>query len=141
MGRKTTADEPRLTVFYDGACGVCAREINHYRGIDTEGRLALVDISAADFDPAAHGRTLDQFMAELHVLTPEGEFLTGVAAFAAIWDRLPGAGFPFLASLVRFPLVSPLADLGYALFARFRRYLPSTREVCEGGTCHIGHRK
>ena len=44
---------PQLTVFFDGACPICSREIAHYRRRDSEGRLRLVDIAAPSFDAAA----------------------------------------------------------------------------------------
>jgi hypothetical protein len=40
---------PELTIFFDGACPLCRREIAHYLRRDRSGRLAALDIAA---DPA-----------------------------------------------------------------------------------------
>lgn len=123
-----------LIVFYDGACLVCSAEMEHYRRLDRAGRLAFVDIGAADFDPAAHGRNHSDFQTQLHVRTPDGRWLTAVDAFLALWEVLPGRGYRLLRGLIGRPLLRPLADAGYRLFARNRRFLP--RRHCDG-TCAI----
>ncbi len=38
-----------LTVFYDASCPMCASEMHALRDLDREGRLELVDCSAAQF--------------------------------------------------------------------------------------------
>jgi predicted DCC family thiol-disulfide oxidoreductase YuxK len=113
-----------LTVFYDGACGVCSREISHYRSIADE-RLQFVDIAAADFAAAAYGRSPAEFQARLHVRDGEGRFFTGVEAFRRLWEALPSPFYPLLAGLVGLPGIHLAARAGYALFARFRHLLPA----------------
>ena len=41
-----------LTLYYDGACPVCALEMDHLRSRDAAARLVFVDIAAPGFDPA-----------------------------------------------------------------------------------------
>ncbi|PLX83759.1 MAG: DUF393 domain-containing protein [Desulfuromonas sp.] len=130
-----------LTVFYDGACIVCSREMEHYRRIDRNGRLLLVDISAPAFEPDRYGRSLEDFMAQMHVMDGEGRFFLGVDAFPAIWRALPGRGHRLLAGLIGVPGLHGLAVLGYRGFARFRRFLPRRRDACPEDTCGIRHRK
>jgi len=127
-----------LTVFYDGSCIVCSREIDHYRQQAHGGKLRFVDISAPDFEPARHGRSSREFMAQMHVRDARGRYFLGVDSFPAIWEALPGAGYHWLAKWIRLPGIHLLATLGYKLFARLRVFLPRRRD-CGQGQCDLGH--
>ncbi|MEO0637366.1 MAG: DUF393 domain-containing protein [Pseudomonadota bacterium] len=109
------------TIFYDGKCGLCRREIEHYRklalkrGVD---RFEWVDVAA---DPSAASRLgVDQATALLHMhaLDDAGEVRRGVDVFRVIWEEFPG--WRWLAKLVSLPGINALARLGYEAFARIR---------------------
>lgn len=130
-----------LTVFYDGACSVCAAEMSHYRSKDHGGRLVFVDISAPSFDPSPYGITLDEFMARMHAIDGAGRVYRAVEAFWAIWQAFPASTlYGVLGTLVMLPGVNLLARLGYRGFARIRRHLPRRKAPCTGGSCRIDHR-
>lgn len=129
-----------LRVFYDGSCMVCAREMSRYRSMAHQGRLLFTDISSPDFDPAPYHRTREVFMSKLHVLDAGGRFLTGVDGFLAIWQALPGRFFRRMGAALSLPGIHVLAQTGYWLFARLRRYLPESSD-CADDRCGIGHRK
>ena len=78
-----------LTVFYDGACSVCRREIERFRRRDKAGLLTLIDIAAPTFDPAQYGLELQVFMKKLHVRDAAGNFHTGVDALTRLWAIMP----------------------------------------------------
>lgn len=40
----------KLTIFYDGACHLCAREIDHYKKVDTTNKILYLDIAKKSFD-------------------------------------------------------------------------------------------
>lgn len=113
-----------LSVFYDGACLVCGSEIDHYRRLNHGERLQFIDISAADFDAAQHGRSLTEFQTRLQVKDARGRFFSGIDAFPAIWAALPNPGYRRLGKLINVPGIHLLARCGYTLFARTRRFLP-----------------
>jgi predicted DCC family thiol-disulfide oxidoreductase YuxK len=46
---------PRLTLFYDGLCPLCSREIAHYRRRMPEGAADFIDITDPTFDALSHG--------------------------------------------------------------------------------------
>ncbi|WP_240756880.1 thiol-disulfide oxidoreductase DCC family protein [Roseicella aquatilis] len=107
--------ETPVTVFYDGACPVCSREIAFYRGRAGAEALCWVDVSReapAGLDRAAA-------LARLHARLPDGRLVSGAAAFAEIWRRVPG--FRRLGRLVAWGPVAPLAEAGYRAFLRLRR--------------------
>lgn len=81
-----------LTVYYDGACPLCAREIEAYRR--QRGADSIVWIDAARCERGALGTDLrrDDALARLHVRRTDGTLVSGAAAFAALWQQLPALG-------------------------------------------------
>ena len=126
-----------LTIFYDGACRVCAAEMSLYRKRDRTSRLVFVDISDPGFGLERNGITLDDFMAQMHAIDHCGTIYRGIEGFWAIWQAFPGSTwYGLLGRLVMLPGVNMLARTGYGLFARYRRYLPR-RHTCTDGTCRL----
>lgn len=81
--------EQRFTVYYDGACPLCSKEIETYQKARGADELAWVD--AANADSKTLGQDLDcaAALARMHVRDESGKLISGAAAFAAIWARLP----------------------------------------------------
>jgi predicted DCC family thiol-disulfide oxidoreductase YuxK len=118
------------TMFYDGACPLCRREVAHYRRLDRHDRVTWVDIS---HDPGAlvpHGIDYRAAMERLHAIDEEGRVVTGVPAFLAVWRRLPG--YRHLAALVDRLRLETILDGAYGRFAAWR-----FRRRCADGTCRI----
>ncbi len=113
-----------LTIFFDGACGVCSTEMGHYRSIADQ-RVVFVDIAAIDFDAKLFGKTTIEFQEKLHARDADGQFFTGVEAFRRLWEALPSPFYPLLSTVVGLPGIHLSARAGYAIFARFRYLLPS----------------
>lgn len=107
-----------ITVFYDGQCGLCSKEINHYRRISPEGIFEWQDITITAKGLEKEGITLSQGLRFLHVKDAEGNMHVGVDGFVVIWRQLPR--WRVLAALVSLPLVRPLAAVVYRLFANWR---------------------
>lgn len=94
-------DEPHLTVFYNGACPICRREIAHYRRLAeaTGASLAWRDVASDPSALAAHGIGGDAAVRRLHAVDADSRLLEGIDAFAAVWQRLPR--WVWLASVLR----------------------------------------
>ena len=105
------------TVLFDGSCPLCTAEIGLYRDRDGEGRLRLVDVSAPD---AALPQGLDReaAMARFHAIAPNGQVLSGAAAFIEVWRSLPG--WRWLARLASLPGVEPVLEVTYRAFLKVR---------------------
>jgi len=114
-----------LTLFYDGACGVCSTEIRYYRSIADQ-RIIFVNIASVNFAAEAFGKTMDEFQEKLHARDAEGHYYTGVEAFRRLWEALPSPFYPLLSSFVGLPGIHLSARAGYAVFARYRHLLPSS---------------
>jgi predicted DCC family thiol-disulfide oxidoreductase YuxK len=119
-----------LTVFYDGACGVCSTEIRYYRSIADQ-RIQFVNIAADDFNAQVYGKTVSEFQEKLHARSADGQFFTGVEAFRRLWEGLPSPFYPLLSGFVGLPGINLAARIGYAVFARYRHLLPASHaEKC-----------
>jgi len=84
----TTPPSPELTVYYDGGCPVCRREIGAWRRAEGADRLAWVDASEQDA-PLGDGLERGPALARMHVRDADGRLIQGAAAFAAMWRAFP----------------------------------------------------
>jgi predicted DCC family thiol-disulfide oxidoreductase YuxK len=75
-----------LTVWYDGACPLCIREIAFMRRLDKRKAIHFVDVAPADAT-CPIDRTL--LLARFHAQEAGGPVLSGAAAFAAMWRAIP----------------------------------------------------
>ena len=107
--------EPPATVFYDGACPVCSREIGAYRRLADGASLRFVDVARE----LPEGLDREAALRRLHLRLPDGRLVSGAAAFAEIWRRVPG--FAWLGRVVGWAPVTPVAELAYRGFLRVRR--------------------
>jgi predicted DCC family thiol-disulfide oxidoreductase YuxK len=75
----------KITVWYDGACPLCMREIALMRRLDVRRAIEFLDIAPADaVCPLDRQLTLARFHA-----SEDGVILSGAAAFAAMWRVIP----------------------------------------------------
>ncbi len=126
-----------LTVYFDGACHLCSREIDHYKTLPRSELIQWKDIADPHFDAPKEGREFADFHRSMHVKRRDGQFLQGVDAFLEIWKVL--GRFAWLSRLVTSSWGRPVFDLGYFAFARIRVYLPKRkRDQCEDGRCSVG---
>lgn len=128
-GRRQSNDGLPVTAFYDGACPVCSREVELYRKLDRNGIVRWHDVSADAGDLETDGVTQADALARLHVRLSDGRLATGVQAFIAIWERLPG--FRFLVPVTRWAPVRWALERGYDWYAPRRTRL----------TGHLAHRR
>jgi predicted DCC family thiol-disulfide oxidoreductase YuxK len=95
-------------VLYNETCPVCRIEIDAYR------RRAAAKGLPIRFDRLDRaedwGLTADQAARRLHVWQ-DGQVLSGLDAFRALWSAMPG--WRWLARATGWPLVRPLARLLY----------------------------
>jgi len=119
---------------------VCSAEMETYRRRNPGKRLVFTDISSADFDADQYDRTLEQFMAELHVRDADGQYFTGVDAFLALWGAFPsGSLYRFFAAAISLPGIHLAARAGYYMFARYRHLLPKRTSECDSKNCNLNH--
>ena len=79
----------RISVYYDGLCPLCSREIAHYRTQKGQENLYFIDITAPEFKAEVEGLDPYQIHKVMHVRNSEGHIKTGLDAFITIWENLP----------------------------------------------------
>ena len=128
-----------LTLYFDGACPLCAREIKLLRGHAAKDRLLFVDISSGAFDAKALGFTFEQMQSSLHARFADGRWVTGLDATLWSWRA---AGLGFWATPLTWSVLRPLLEFGYRLFCRFRPHLawlphPDSGRRCVDNRCEV----
>ncbi len=124
---------PAITIFYDGECPFCVREVRWLLRRNRDHRLAAVDIAAPEFDPSGFGTTREDFMARIHGRRADGTMLTGMQVFR---EAYAAVGLGWLVAPTGWPLLRACFDLGYRWFARNRVRLGRVfGRRCESGTC------
>ncbi|WP_420381001.1 thiol-disulfide oxidoreductase DCC family protein [Novosphingobium sp.] len=114
-GRAVMMTTPgRITVWHDGACPLCAREIALMRRLDRRGAIQFVD--AADQATAC---PIDRsaLLARFHAME-DGRLLSGAAAFAAMWRAIPL--LRPLGLLARHPFALRVLEWTYRRFLKVR---------------------
>ena len=104
-----------VTVWYDGACPLCLREIALMRRLDKRGNITFVDV-AAGADPSCPVDRV-QLLARFHA-EEEGVIHDGAAAFAAMWRAIPLLRPLGLAA--RSPTVLRMLEAAYVRFLKLR---------------------
>ena len=121
-----------LTVFFDGACPICDREIALMKRLDRRRQLEFCDFSAQEYDAAFSGFATADLATVIHARWADGKVITGVEVFRAMWEAV---GLGLLAKLSRFSLVEPLVLKAYAWFARNRLRLTGRSHACKSDVC------
>lgn len=108
-----------VTVWHDGGCPLCRREIDLMRRLDRKGAITFIDASdGANVCPVDRSRMLERFHA-----SEDGRMLSGGAAFAAMWRAIPV--LRPLGQIARVPLALKMLETAYLGFLRVRPQLQS----------------
>ena len=125
IATETTRPPPVLTVFYDGACPLCRREIAVYRALRPRGvrwtNVAAPGAAAVcPVDPA-------ELLARFHVRRADGRMESGARPFIALWQCVPR--LRVVGRLAALPPLPALLEAGYRLFLRLRPRLQARAQA------------
>ncbi|WP_019959897.1 thiol-disulfide oxidoreductase DCC family protein [Woodsholea maritima] len=84
-----TSNTTALTVCYDGACPVCRTEIDGYRAQGVAADFVDISQDLTSLEHASGAPDQAQLMARFHVRDENGAWISGFAAFCAVWQRSP----------------------------------------------------
>ena len=110
------------TLYYDGACPLCAREMKHLSKLKHES-LDLVDIHSIEFTKGMPSKAT--LLLTLHLKRGD-EWVTGADANVAAWQH---TSVGFLWRWLRWPVIRRIVDPIYAFWAK-RRFEGLYGEFC-----------
>ena len=115
---KDSSQSPLVTVYYDGICKMCSKEINYYKKIAPPKCLKWVDIARNGNALENYNVSQQEALLYLHVKDASGKLHIGVDAFKVIWSHLPN--WRWLSILLNFSPIHFVAQKLYILFAKNR---------------------
>jgi predicted DCC family thiol-disulfide oxidoreductase YuxK len=128
--------EGTLRILVDGLCPLCRREGAMLLRLDQgRGRIALIDIADPTFDPGRHGLTPTEVVGAIHAIAPDGRVLRGMEVFRSAYARV---GWGWLWAPTGWPILRPICDALYRVFARYRPRLSGQRP-CPSDRCAVKH--
>lgn len=123
----------REVLIYDGQCNFCRASVKSLRKLDWTGRLAYITLHDERVGQRWPDLSYDQLMAQIWLVTKDGQTLGGADAMQYLSLRMP-ALWP-LAPFMNLPFSMPLWRGIYRWIAR-NRYRIAGRN-CEGGACSL----
>lgn len=106
----------RLTIFFDGSCPLCRKEIAFYRRRRGADVLVWQDVSKCGSEEVVPGLSAATAMQRFHVRLPDGSLASGGDAFRAIWRQLP--------LMKPLAILSDLPGMQWLLNTAYDRFLP-----------------
>ena len=106
-----------FTIFYDGLCPLCLKEMQHLRKRNTEGQLRFEDIYAEDFSNRYPNLDWQALNDRIHGMYDDGRVIVGLDVTHTAWS-LVGVGW--LYAPLRWPVIKWFADRVYLVFAKHR---------------------
>jgi predicted DCC family thiol-disulfide oxidoreductase YuxK len=104
-----------VTVWYDGNCPLCRREIAVMQRLDRLARIDFIDVTGEELVSCPLDRA--DLLARLHARESD-RMLSGAAAFAAMWRAIPI--LRPLGLVARNRVMLALLEAGYRRFLRLR---------------------
>lgn len=109
-----------LTIYFDGECPICRREIDLMKIFNRKERLHFIDFSTSSYRAADHGLNPCDLGKVIHARWADGTIIIGVDVFREMWEAI---GLRLFARLSRRPLINKLLVKAYAWFAKNRLWL------------------
>jgi predicted DCC family thiol-disulfide oxidoreductase YuxK len=112
-----------MKVFYDGACPLCKREIGFFRKCKPVENVEWIDVSRLKTKFAHPGLSQEQALQRFHVVTPEGQLLSGGAAFSRLWCSI--RAFRYFGLVFHLSPFAWMLDPIYDQFLKIRPWMQS----------------
>lgn len=107
---------PQCTVYYDGACPLCQREINLYQSMGGADDIRWHDVSSTA--PGADDLSTSQAMSRFHVRRADGTLISGARGFFEVMKTIPK--LRWLGNVLSIPPIPWIAEIGYRGFLLVR---------------------
>ena len=131
-------DSTKLTIFFDGDCPLCKREVDFLQSRNTKNYLKFIDINGSDFGlELKYGITYKQAMERIHALKSDGSLIKDIEVFQEAYSLI---GLGWIYAPTKLPIIDKLIELIYMIWAKNRLKLtfrPSLEKLCSEKECDI----
>ena len=115
----TESNNMLATVYFDGGCPVCSREVAMYQRQPGADGLNWVNVAGCTGQELGPDLTREAAMARLHLRRPDGSLVSGARAFTELWRALPQ--WALAGRVLGFGPGLWLLEAGYRVFLFIRR--------------------
>ena len=107
-----------ITVYYDGKCNICSKEISYYKSISNKELFNWYDIANNPKYLKTINVTQSEALMQLHATDQNSQLYIGVDAFILIWKNL--RFWKILSIIISLPIIKQISILAYKKFAKYR---------------------
>ena len=129
---------PKLTIFFDGGCPLCKREVDFLQSRNQKGYLSFIDINTSDFYlDLKYGITYKQAMERIHALKSDGSVIKDIKVFQEAYTLI---GLGWIYAPTKFPIFDKFIEFIYGIWAKYRLKLtfrPSIEKLCTEKGCEL----
>ena len=130
----------KLTIFFDGGCPLCRREVDFLQSRNQKGHLGFVDINSSDFSlDLKYGITYKQAMERIHALKIDGSVIKDIKVFQEAYDLI---GLGWIYAPTKLPILDKFIEFIYGLWAKYRlkiTFRPSIEKLCSERGCKLSN--
>jgi|TARA_A100001011_G_scaffold275_1_gene358 predicted DCC family thiol-disulfide oxidoreductase YuxK len=129
---------PKLTIFFDGGCPLCKREVDFLQSKNQEGALSFIDINTSDFSSdLKYGITYKQAMDRIHAMKSDGSVIKDIKVFQEAYSLI---GLGWIYAPTKLPILDKFIEFIYGLWAKYRlkiTFRPSIEKLCAEKGCEL----
>ena len=128
----------KLTIFFDGGCPLCKREVDFLQSRNQKGYLSFIDINTSDFYLyLKYGITYKKAMERIHALKSDGSVIKDIKVFQEAYTLI---GLGWIYAPTKFPVFDKFIEFIYWIWAKYRLKLtfrPSIEKLCAERGCEL----
>ena len=129
---------PKLTIFFDGGCPLCKREVDFLQSKNQKGALSFIDINTSDFSSdLKYGITYKQAMDRIHAMKSDGSVIKDIKVFQEAYSLI---GLGWIYAPTKLPILDKFIEFIYGLWAKYRlkiTFRPSIEKLCSEKGCEL----
>ena len=129
---------PKLTIFFDGGCPLCKREVDFLQSRNQKGYLSFIDINTSDFYlDLKYGITYKQAMERIHALKSDGSVIKDIKVFQEAYTLI---GLGWIYAPTKIPVFDEFIEFIYGIWAKYRlkiTFRPSLEKLCKARGCDL----
>ena len=108
----------KLTIFFDGGCPLCKREVDFLQSRNQKGYLSFIDINTSDFYlDLKYGITYKKAMERIHALKRDGSVIKDIKVFQEAYNLI---GLGWIYAPRKIPVFEKFIEFIYGMWANYR---------------------